>query len=293
MTRPSGRQSTITKDSNPTVPITAFEDIFRALPEGALLGSETYYISSIRSEGASCNVYGVEEARPMFPCPNLECGYIDNPVDQRACTSCSTSLDGVVSIHRRHQLLEYRDYSDVSMIARVTELGLSHPGLLLYPYFVEQPYGNKDRYYLVLPDPMPMLASNVTLPQKTARVLDWGAQLAEALAYLHDYNLGWQKAGAAHIALRDRQAMWVDFNTIQPLSSERTEAVQQRAQDVAHLTGTMLYLATGKNTYQSQPNLPEAAVNVFERVLGTHEITSADNLAEAFREAVRRHCACA
>ena len=73
MTRPSSRQSAMTTDSSPTVPITAFEDIFRALPEGALLGSETYYVAGIRSEGASCNVYGVEEARPMFPCPNLEC----------------------------------------------------------------------------------------------------------------------------------------------------------------------------------------------------------------------------
>ena len=287
MTRPSSRQSSsATTDSSPTVPITAFEDIFRALPEGALLGSETYYVAGIRSEGASCNIYGVEEARPMFPCPNLECGYIENPVGQRDCISCGTSLNDVVPIHRRHQLLEYRDHSDVAMIARVAELGLSHPGLLLYPYFVEQPYGKKDRYYLVLPDPMPMLASNITLPQKTARVLDWGAQLAEAMAYLHVHNLGWQKAGAAHIALRDRQAMWVDFNTIQPLSSEITEAVQQKAQDVAHLTGTMLYLATGKNTYQPQLNLPEAAANVFERVLGTHEITTADTLAEAFREAV-------
>jgi serine/threonine protein phosphatase PrpC len=275
------------KDGPPTVPIKISKDRFRALPEGALLGNETYYVTSVRSEQPDCNIYGVEETRPIFPCPNLECGYLENPPGEPDCKSCSTPLNGVMPVHRRHQLREYRHYSDVAPLAHVEELGLRHPGLLLYRYFIERPYGDEDRYYLILPDPTPMLASNVSLPQKAGRVLDWGHQLANALAYLHANNIGWLKVGPHHIALRERQAMWLDFNTTQPLSPDKTDAAQQRARDVADLAGTMFYLATGKDTYQPHVNLPEAAVSVFERVLGNHpEITTAEALADAFKEAV-------
>ena len=66
-------------DDHPTERIVPPKDGFRALPEGALLGHETYYVTSIRSEDRNCNVYGIEETRPIFPCPNLKCGHLDNP----------------------------------------------------------------------------------------------------------------------------------------------------------------------------------------------------------------------
>ena len=274
-------------DSRPTVPIVVIEDSFQPLPEGALLGNETYYITSIRSEGADYNVYGVEETRPVFPCPNLECGYLDNPVGRQTCISCDSALNGVMPVHRRHQLREYQDFSHVAMFDHITRLGLKHSRLLLYPHFVECPYGTEDRYYLVLPDPMPMLASALALPQKIARVLDWGDQLADALAYMHVHKIGWQHIGPSHIALRDRQAMWVDFNAAQLLDPDRSTATQQKVRDVVGLARVMFYLATGKDTYERTTNLPEAAARVFERVLGDRtEIDTAEALAKAFREAV-------
>lgn len=274
-------------DDRPTQRIAPPQDDFRALPEGALLRNETYYVTSIRSEGRDCNVYGIEETRPIFPCPNLKCGYLENPIGKQYCTACDTPLNGVMPIHRRHQLHEYRDSSEVSTAAQIARLSLKHPGLLLCRHFVERPYGDEDRYYMVLPDPMPMLASNATLPQKVARVLGWGKQLADALAYLHVHNIGWQQISPDHIALRERQAMWLDFRVAQPLSSDRAESAKQKARDVAGLTNTMLYLATGSNdTDLSRANLPEAAINVFEQVLDTREITTAEALAEAFSEAM-------
>jgi serine/threonine protein phosphatase PrpC len=274
-------------DSRPTLPVVTSEDGFRALPEGALLGDDAYYVTNLRSEGADCNLYGVEETYPIFPCPNLECGYLENPAGEWICTACGAPLNGVVPVHRRHQLCEYRDFSDVAMVAHMAELGLSHPGLLLYRYFVERPYGDRDRYYMVLPDPLPKLASRISAPQKAARVLDWGAQLADALAYLHAHNIGWQQISADYIALRERQAMWLDLNMARPLLSNGADAVQQRVQEVVSLAGVMFHLATGEDTYRPQVNLPEAAANVFDRVLGSHiEITTAEDLAKAFRETV-------
>jgi serine/threonine protein phosphatase PrpC len=279
-------------DSHPTVPLAALKDDFRALPEGAILGDEAYYVVSIRSEGPGCNSYGVEETQPVFPCPNLECGYLQNLASDGDCVACGTPLNGAVPLHRRHQLREYREFSDVATLARIAELGLSHPGLLLYRYFVERPYGDEDRYYLLLPDPMPMLASDVPVPQKAARVLDWGAQLADALSYLHARNISWPQISPEHIALRERQAMWIDFSPAQSLPSDKAGAAQQRAQNVASLARVMFHLATGEDSYHSQVNLPETAVNVFEQVLSSQvKITTAEALAKAFREsatAIRR-----
>ncbi len=275
-------------DSHPTVPLVALKDGFRALPEGAILGDEAYYVVSIRSEGPECNNYGVEETQPVFPCPNLECGNLQNLASDGDCVACGTPLNGAVPLHRRHQLREYREFSEVATLARIAELGLRHPGLLLYRYFVERPYGDADRYYLLLPDPMPMLASDVAVPQKAARVLDWGAQLADALSYLHAHNIGWSQISAEHIALRERQAMWIDFGAAQPLASDK----QQQAQNVASLARVMFRLATGEDSYHSQANLPETAANVFEQVLSSQvKITTAEALAKAFREsatAIRR-----
>lgn len=273
-------------DEHPTQPVETAGYRFQALPEGALVGNESYYVTSIRSEGHNYNLYGVEETRPIFPCPNLECGCLENPVGERYCTVCGTQLDGVMPIHRRHQLCEYREFSELATVARLTELGLDHPGLLLGRFFVERPYGNEDRYYLVLPDPMPTLASKLTLPQKVGRVLDWGRQLAEALAYLHTHNIGWQVITAEHIALRERQAMWVDFSAAQPLQPDQNGAAKQKAHDVIGLARVMFHLATGASTYKPQAGLPEAAANVFRQVLEDNEIITAEALATAFREAM-------
>jgi protein phosphatase len=279
---PAARQA-----DHPTVPLAVSAGDFRALPEGALLDGETYYIASIRAEAPDCNLYGIEETQPVFPCANMECGFMENAPGQQACVACGTALNGVMPIHRKHQLQEFRDFSQVAMIAHISELGLSHPRLLVYPYFAERPYGLDNRYYVVLPDPTPMLANKVPLPQKIARVMGWGDQLADALAYLHAHGICWREISPDHVALRERQAMWIDFSATEAISSNRSTAAGQKAQDVRELARSMFYLATGRASYASVTDLPAAALSVFERTLGERpEITTAEALADAFRETV-------
>jgi len=280
------------ENRHPTVPMTPAQDEFQALPEGAFVGNGMYYIVSLRSENPDRNLYGVEETQPVLPCPNPECGYVENPAGAAMCHSCQTTLTGVMPVHRRHQLYEYRDPDAVAMAARVAGLRLSHPGLLIYRYFVERPYGDQDRYYLVLPDPAPVRAVEVPVPQKVARVFDWGAQLADALAYMHRHHLSWRRVSLAHIALRDRRAMWIDFTETQTLSTDEAEASAQKSRDVIGLAQTMFYLATGQEDYTAYLNhpasdLPETATAVFNHVLGPKaDISTADALADLFRQAV-------
>jgi serine/threonine protein phosphatase PrpC len=276
-----------TPTEHSVVAVKGSDDGFQALPEGAFVGGEAFYITILRSEGLDHNAYVVEEALPVLPCPDLECGYLENPPDEATCLSCGASLSGVIPVHRRHQLLEYRDAAAVAVAARVAELGLDHPGLLLHRYFAERPYGQDDRYYLLLPDPPLLLASLAPVPQKVARVLDWGAQLAEALTYLHSHKLGWQQVSADHIALRERRAMWSDFTAVHELVRDPAAAAHQQASDVAGLTGVLFYLATGADAYTPQAGLPEAAAQLFDRVLGdAAEITTAEALGKALTQAV-------
>lgn len=273
-------------DSLTTIPTKTSSDSFQALPEGAFVGDGAYYVASLRSEGPEYNVYGVEESCAVLPCPNLECGHLDNGANEESCAVCGTALSGVAPVHRRHKLHEYQNAAAVTMAAHVSKLDLNHPGLLPYSYFVEQPYDGQDRYYLLLPDPTPLLASQLKVPQKVARVLVWGAQLADALAHLHKQHVGWQEIGADHIAIRDRRAMWTDFNTTQTLSTDETQASQQRLQDVTGLVHLMFYLSTGKDTYAPDIDLPEMAARIFHRFLGEDEVADAATLADSLRQAV-------
>jgi serine/threonine protein phosphatase PrpC len=270
-----------------TAPLPNSASGFQPLPEGAVVGHGAFYITQRRHGGPDYSIYGVEEAIPVFPCPNPQCGHLENLTGDSTCASCDTSLEGVIPVHRRYQIFEYREFEPVKVAASMTERGLKHPGLLHHRFFSERPYGDQDRYYLLLPDPVPPLATQVPVPQKTVRVLKWGAQLADALAYLHKNHIGWLDLSPDHIALQERKAAWVDFIAAQHLSQEKAEAIQQRERDVAGLTSIIFYLATGEKTFTPQTDFPPSVTSVFERVLNAQaKDFSAHSLAEALRSAV-------
>ena len=261
-------------------------DGFQALPEGALVGSETYFVTHICFEGSEHNVYDAEGTVPVYPCPNLDCGHV-NDAEQTRCQECGMSLDGVVPVRRRYQVYEYRQFSTIEVAAAMAEAGLKHPGLLVPDFFSETPYGDQPRHYLVLPGSLSVLANQVQVPQKSARVLKWGAQLAEALAYLHENNLGWESVGLDHVALKERNAVWVDFSTARQLSENEAEATQQRADDVIALTRIVFFLATGLKDYDPNNDLPPAARRVFEQAFITPTVDiDLKTLAEGFRGGV-------
>jgi protein phosphatase len=260
---------------------------FQALPEGALVGNETYYVTRLCHEAPDHHVYRIEERIPVLACPSPQCGYLDNLAGTSTCLLCGASLAGVVPVHRRHQLYEYRELAPVAMVAHMVDRGVRHPGLMLPGYFAEAPYGREDRYYLVVPEPAPALASQSPVPQKVVRVLDWGAQLADGLAYLHRNHIGWHQVNADHVAVQDRKAMWTAFDAARGLSADPAEAAVQRSQDVTGLTRLLFFLATGLDAYAPDVDLPPLAHGVFRQILGEPaESISAENLAGELGRAV-------
>lgn len=262
------------------------DDAFQPLPEGALVAQESCYVLRLCSQSPGHNVYIVEELEATFPCPNPACGYTHNVSSDIVCRVCGNELHGVVPLRRRYQLHEYRESAHLQAAARATAQGLQHIALLPHTYFSEQPYGSEERHYIILPEAVLPSAELLPLPEKPARVLNWGAQLAEGLAYLHYHGICWPEVTARHILVQEKSAMWCDLSHAQLLPKDATAAERARAADVAGLVKTLHYLITGQREFTPIPELPPTLHKLFERVFNGHEgIPTAMQLADALRSA--------
>jgi serine/threonine protein phosphatase PrpC len=257
---------------------------FQPLPEGALVAGDTLYVAQVCVEGADHNTYVVEEITATLPCPNPICGCTDNPVGQPACVACGTSLEGVMALRQRYRLHEYRDAAAVETAAFLTANELRHTALLPHAYFSERPYGTAERYYLLVPDPLPVTASHLPLPQKLVRVLSWGIQLGEGLAFLHDRGIGWVTVDADHIVVQDRSAMWCELGDTYRLPEAAAEAAPARAANVVDLARVLYRLATGRDEFDPDAGLPAPLADVFERFLAAERSDlTADQLVSALQ----------
>jgi protein phosphatase len=260
---------------------------FQTLPEGALVAGDTLYITQVCSEEPDHNTYAVEEVAAMLPCPNPMCGSGDNLVGQAVCQACSTSLEGAIAMRRRYRLHEYRDRAAVETAAYLTTHELRHSALLPHAYFSERPYGNLERHYLLVPDPLPVTASHLPLPQKLVRVLNWGIQLGEGLAFLHDQAIGWQAVDADHIVVQDRSAMWCDLGDTRRLPDTPAEAARACSADVSGLANVLYRLATGLDEYVPDVLLPSPVASLFGRMLAAeHDSLTAYDLVRELQDAM-------
>jgi PPM family protein phosphatase len=288
MARKQGKEQALLDQSTlPVVPVR--EPQFDPLPPGAFIGGERYYTTLLLDQYPGHNIYLAEDVEPLLPCPNPACGHSGNPAEAELCGACGTSLQGVLPVHQKYTLHEFQDVAPITVAARLIELELRHKALITYRYFAETPYSEETRHYLLLPDPLPISADQISTPQKTARSLNWGAQLADGLAFLHQHGIRWETITPASLGLRDREALWMDLTAARYLSEDNREANEQQLANVRGLARIVFWLATGMEEPDGDvPALPPAATTLFQRVLvqSAPEIISASALAQAFRETV-------
>ncbi len=254
-----------------TGPLTPSPPLFTLLPEGAILSGGRYLVLEEKSSGPELNVYLIESKQPVLQCPNQACLSQENIPGEEYCSECGASLEGVAPTHPRFLMKESLEIKPFSNQREIAELKLSHRGLVCpQDYFEETPYGDMARYYLVEPEVRLRPAIELPIPQEVGKVLDWGAQLARALEYLHQHNVVHQKIDLHHIAFEDDdQVKLTDFSVagVVPLAGKADIAPKRYAEDIQMLAGSLYYLLTGQTAPKLEAPLPPKVLAIFTRAL--------------------------
>lgn len=282
--------------TDPTIQLPNLPVGFAALPKGALLHRDRYEIQQIRTEGAKINVYQVHDRQAIRHCPNPDCGAIETDPDTQHCNQCGIDLSQTQPVHLTYLLREAADLTQFDAEGQLIQRGLKHPGLILpQDHFIETLYANSRRAYLLVPEFTPLLAVSLAAPQELPQVLNWGVQLANAMAYLHEHHVSLRPATLQHdlnrvaIEERGRIARWTHLAGVDiiPAAAQDT-APKKFAQDVRMLAQILFYLGTGRENYTSEVNLPQDVQDLFARALDTQSqsFTSAQAFSAALEEAL-------
>ncbi len=154
---------------------------------------------------------------------------------------------------RQCMLLESSELQRYQREQRLLEYGVHHAALVeLYEAF-QIAYGDERRAYLAQEFPLSQIAPN---DHREIAVLQWGAQIAGALAHLHDKQIAHGNIQPANLYLSENQIKLGGYSTITELKPETA------AQDIHQLAYTLSQLAIprGKNA----PALSPAALKIVQ-----------------------------
>jgi len=229
---------------------------FAPLPPGALLADRRYEVVSTINERPKLNAYLVRDRRRRH-CP--QCGSTVSKSDDEFCSQCGVSLSDQPVEHPGYLLRETLDPDMLAQEALIAELGLQHKGLVnIHRAFEYRPYGPRPRFYVVSDPDEGAGLTTLPRPQPEEKVLSWGKQLAEALAYLHSHGVRHRNIRPENIRLVDSQAKLTNFNLAEKLPKAAPK--EWPAEDVAALAQTLHELLAGQTT-------SPAITAIFEKAL--------------------------
>jgi serine/threonine protein phosphatase PrpC len=279
------RAPLVSASADATSPLPELADIaFAPLPAGALVHGGRYEILELWSENEQENTYLAAGGDPFVICPT--CDTLARAEGQTHCASCHASLAGVPLLTATFVLKESRYATHLAAETAIAALQLDHPALVApVDACSETPYGAVARYYVVMLEPPPLRAKDLSVPQELPQIIDWGLQLARALAYLHHHNVTFNQITPNHVALSGKRALWVDFSTCTVLAGRTDAAARAFAGDVEDLARLLLYLTCGQTVYTEDLRLPAPVAPVFREALTGAGFPRAEQLATALEAA--------
>ena len=137
---------------------------------------------------------------------------------------------------------------------------------------------------MVLPEPSPFTGENLPTQPEVGDVINWGVQLADALAFLHKNNISFGAAHLNHMSITGKAARWFNFTSAR-IQTPGTRTRKAYTDDVQALVASLFVLITG------QAYTPEVAIDAARPADGvpevfTGEIASAAQLAERLRDVI-------
>ena len=274
-------------DTEATQPLARPRFFFEALPTGALVGGLPYEIMALISESSAVNTYAAQDRHKRIRCRS--CAFAQNAFGDEYCQQCGALLAGIEPHHPSYVIKESIAADAIAVERRLADMQVHHGGALLpVDTFSESIHGTR-RYYVVLPEPSPLLGAALAAPQELLDVLSWGVMLSESLAFLHQRNIAFGAADLSHVSLENKMARWFDFSSARIIAP----GVEGRAllkDDVVSLSAALFVLLTGQmyspRVAVQPPNLAHTFADVFGGKL-TQAAALADQLRSALAE-VRR-----
>ncbi len=198
---PVGKAGPARDGNTEHLPPTGFED----LPPGAIFEERYEVIELLGQPEAGIYVYQVQE----------------------------------ISTGQRWTLFESADRTRFAREVQFSKLNLEHPGLVrIQRGFEWLPYGEQPRGYLVSEYPQVPIA---LVPQVSdLQIARWGAELAEALAFLHDHKIFLGGIDLSSLVVVNGHAKFTDLGMASALPAEGSHEAQAAITRDIHDLATVL-----------------------------------------------------
>jgi PPM family protein phosphatase len=265
-----------------TQPLPRTRNFFEPLPERAIINEGRCLINEVREASHLLNVYGAVSRRALVEC--RQCGFTRNNFGDQYCLQCGASLAGIEPINPNYVIKETLAPDAIAIERQLAEMELHHGGALLpLETFTEIIFGTR-RVYAVLPEPSPFTGENLPSQPEVGDTINWGVQLADALAFLHKNNISFGAAHLNHMSITGKAARWFNFTSAR-IQTPGTRTRKAYTDDVQALAASLFVLITGQAYTPDAILTPRGLQDVFMEVF-TGEISAAAQLADRLRDVI-------
>lgn len=265
-----------------TRPLPRVRNFFEPLPERAIINEGRCLIRSLQEESPLLNVYSAVSRRALVEC--RQCGFTRNNFGDQYCLQCGASLAGIEPLYPSFVVKETLAPDAVAIERQLAEMEVHHGGALLpIETFTEIILGTR-RVYVVLPEPSPFTGETLPSTPELNDVINWGVQLADALAFLHKNNISFGAAHLNHMSISGKAARWFNFTSAR-IQTPGTRTRKAYIDDVQALMASLIVVLTGK-VYAPDVQLEPPGLQAVAHETFTGEIASAAQLAERLRDVI-------
>jgi PPM family protein phosphatase len=265
-----------------TRPLQRVRNFFEPLPERAILDEGRCLIRALQEESPLLNVYSAVSRRALVEC--RQCGFARNNFGDQYCLQCGASLAGVEPNYPNFVVKETLAGDAIAIERQLAEMELHHGGALLpLETFTEIILGAR-RVYVILPEPSPFTGEALPTAPELNDVINWGVQLADALAFLHKNNISFGAAHLNHMSISGKAARWFNFTSAR-IQTPGTRTRKAYIDDVQALMASLFVLLTGK-TYAADISVEPAGLQTVFHETFAGEIASPVQLAERLRDVI-------
>jgi protein phosphatase len=265
-----------------TRPLPRVRNFLEPLPQRAIINEGRCLIRSLLEESPLLNIYSAVSRRALVECK--QCGFSSNNFGDQYCLQCGASLAGIEPNYPAFVVKETLAPDAIAVERQLAEMELHHGGALLpVDTFTEIILGTR-RVYVSLPEPAPYTGETLPSQPEFNTVINWGVQLADALAFLHKNNISFGAASLNHMSIDGKAARWFNFTSAR-IQTPGTRTRKIYTDDVQALISSLFVLLTGR-AFAPDIQLEPPSLQAVIREAFTGEITTAAQLAERLRDVI-------